>query len=61
MIIGDRVSNNFFGEGNINQVMRSDLTGDVYYYIVKWDTNPPKEYNNGNNPCLVSPYELKKI
>ena len=41
MIIGDRVSSNFFGEGNIKQVMKSDLDGSVVYYIVKWDTNPP--------------------
>ena len=61
MIIGDRVQSNFFGEGNIKQVMKSDLDGSVIYYIVKWDTNPPKEYNLGNNPCIVSPYELKKI
>jgi len=61
MLIGDRVYSEFFGEGNIKQVMKSDLDGSVVYYIVKWDNNPPIEYNNGNNPCIVSPYELKKI
>jgi hypothetical protein len=61
MIIGDRVQSNFFGEGSIIKMLKSDLEGCVMYYIVKWDNNPPMEYNMGNNPCMVSPYELKKI
>jgi hypothetical protein len=52
MIIGDRVESNFFGEGNIIKINK-----DPHYYIVKWD-KPPKDRPN---PCIVSPYDLKKI
>ena len=52
MIIGDRVSSDFFGEGNIVKISH-----DPKYYIVKWD----KEPKDRPNPCIVSPYELKKL
>lgn len=48
--IGDRVSDEFFGEGTV--VKRWPNIG---YYSVMWDTAPPIEYNMGCNPALWRP------
>ena len=55
---GNRVKSKFFGSREVRQILKSDLTGDIIYYLVKWDKTPPIQYNMGKNPCLASPEEL---
>lgn len=52
MKIDDRVQHEFLDTGTIV----NELDGDIF--LVKFDINPPPEYNTSQNPCLVFEEDL---
>lgn len=48
----DRVNSEFLGEGEVVKIVNG-TSKDVFAYMVLFDKNPPIEYNNGSNPCLM--------
>ena len=60
MIKGDRVNHKFLANGTVERFVKP-LGIDVFAYIVKFDTDPPVEYNGGANPCMVYKADLIQI
>ena len=58
--IKDKVTSKFLGEGEVVDIIKG-TSKDVFAYMVLFDTTPPVDYNNGNNPCLVFSGWLKLI
>lgn len=50
--VTDRVNSDFLGDGEVVDIIKGTSKG-VFAYMVLFDTAPPIEYNNGNNPCLM--------
>lgn len=48
---------NFLGKGTIVKEDKN-IPG---LFLVKWDNDPPKQYNLGKNPCLTFKENLKRI
>jgi len=47
----------FLGKGSIVKKVK----GLVGFYLIKWDKDPPKDYNLGINPCITNEENLIKI
>ena len=54
----NKVSDPFVGEGGVEQVIRRAGI-ELWWYMVKWDTPPPLDYNLWKNPTPWIPREVQ--
>ena len=58
--VNDKVNDDFLGEGVVVKIIKGDNRYS-FAYLVWFINTPPKDYNNGKNPCLRFKGSLKKI
>ena len=56
--VGDRVKDDFLGEGEVVKIIKNDY-GDDGAYMILFDKTPPVRYNMGENPALM--FDTEKI
>ena len=56
--IGDRVKEDYLGEGEVIKILK-DLYGNAWGYLVMFDKTPDVRYNMGENPTLA--LDVEKI
>ncbi len=49
--VGQRINDEFLGYGVIENIIQG-TSKKIFAYMVRYDKEPPKEYNGGGNPCL---------
>lgn len=60
--VGDRVTDNYLGNGTIIKVLESFYNSKIaQFYIVLFDNTPDIRYNMGNKECLVLPDMIKEL
>ena len=60
--IGDRVVDEYLGNGTVKEVIKSFYNSKVaQFYIVLFDIAPDIRYNGGNKECLVMPYSIEEL
>lgn len=52
MEVDDRVQHELLGTGTIVKKLADNM------FLVRFDVNPPSEYNTSQNPCLVFEEDL---
>lgn len=59
--VGDKVEHEYLGVGIVTEVLHSSLDKRYNSFVVRFETDPPVDYNLGRNPAIVCIENIRKV